>query len=338
MKVQTPPVDRVWEPGSLQGTDALPEAIAAKDLNNLYRTSCYFADSERYRAFCALYAVMRVVDDRIDAFLVRSQTVEEEKQQEVSIVVAWHRAVSACLNGGTPAARDIARTKHPSAGELIRAFAEAIQRFPVPATLWDNFFVAMRQDLENARFATYDEFIEYSEGAAVAPTTVYLYLIAADQHDGDGTYRSPRGFDLIQCGQRLGLFAYISHILRDFPKDLTAGERALLYLAADDMATHGLTEPMFFADLEAGSARPELRALVRDLVERAHTFAAQGRSDLQVLEEALSPDRAFILESIIRAYEEVLERIVSSSYDPLVARHSSMAFLFPSASNRTTPS
>ena len=164
MKVQTIPVDRVWEPGSLQGTDALPEAIAARDLNNLYRTSCYFADPERSRAFCALYAVMRVIDDRIDAFLVRSQTTEEEKQPEVSIVVAWQRAVSACLDGETPATRDIARTKHPSAAELLRAFTQAMQRFPVPAALCDNFFVAMRQDLEDARFATYDEFIEYSEG------------------------------------------------------------------------------------------------------------------------------------------------------------------------------
>jgi hypothetical protein len=32
---------------------------------NLYRTSCFFRDMERHRAFCAQYAIMRLVDDRV---------------------------------------------------------------------------------------------------------------------------------------------------------------------------------------------------------------------------------------------------------------------------------
>ena len=67
----------IWCPGSLSGTDGTAEAIAAIDFNNLYRTSCYFVDPERYRAFCALYAIMRVVDDRVDEVLAQGCPEEE---------------------------------------------------------------------------------------------------------------------------------------------------------------------------------------------------------------------------------------------------------------------
>ncbi len=44
-------VAAVWAPGVLSGGDAVVESIAAKDLTNLYRTSCYLRDKERYQAF-----------------------------------------------------------------------------------------------------------------------------------------------------------------------------------------------------------------------------------------------------------------------------------------------
>ncbi len=42
------------------------ERIASKDRSSLYRVSQFFEDPLRYHAFIAMYAVMRVIDDRID--------------------------------------------------------------------------------------------------------------------------------------------------------------------------------------------------------------------------------------------------------------------------------
>ena len=68
-------IKQVWGPGSLSGLYAIVEEIAAKDLNNLYRTSCFFADPNRYKSFCAVYAVMRIVDDRLDEIIARNDVL-----------------------------------------------------------------------------------------------------------------------------------------------------------------------------------------------------------------------------------------------------------------------
>lgn len=314
-------VGKIWKPGSLQGADAIAEGIAARDLNNLYRVSCYFASLERYRAFCAFYAVMRIVDDRVDKCLMRRDVSAEEKRRELLILRAWHRAVSASLSGRSPSPRDIAQCDYPYTAELLYAFAESVRQFPVPEVLWDDFFAAMEQDLEQGRFATYSEFVDYAGGATVAPTTIYLYLITAERRDGECGYHPPQDFDLIRCGRELGLFAYISHILRDLRQDLAAGDQGLSYLAADDMATHGLTEQILLSDLVSGSASLPLRGLVRDLVERARMLLNRGRACLRVLDGELSSDRAFVLELIVLIYEKIIEKIMSCSYDVMTGRH-----------------
>lgn len=312
---------KMWSPGSLDGVHAVAESIAAKGYNNLYRASCYFADPARYRSFCALYAVMRVVDDRIDELVVRRHLTEAERRRETEVLEGWRCAVKDCLREREPRLIDVTRTEHPDATPMLDTFAAAVRTFPTPAHLWDRFFAAMRRDLEQRRFATYGEFVDYAGGAAVSPATIYLYLIAAERDDGSGAYRSPPDFGLIRCGRELGLFAYLGHILRDLADDLGAGEQGLLYLALDDMAAHGVAEEGLRADLAAQKAGPRLRALTRDLSDRARVLVRRGRSRLRALENRLSVDRAFILELIIRTYEAVLHKIAQHSFDTMSARH-----------------
>jgi phytoene synthase len=306
---------------SPSGADAGAEAIAARDGNNLYRTSCFFQDLERYRAFCAQYAVMRLVDDRIDAIPSRVALSPADRCAEQEIVNLWQRIVTATHRGDSAGAgRRVASLPEPRAGALLPALAAAFRRFPAPLSLWDNFFAAMRRDLAGARFTTYHEFLDYAEGATVAPTTIYLYLLAASPQP-DGSYQPPPGFDLIRCGRALGLFAYLGHILRDLPEDLATGSEGLLYFAADDLNRHRLTEAMLFADLAEGRSRDALRALVATLIARARAALAEGRGYLNTLQGRLAPDCAFILDLIIAIYEAVLEKIEASDCDLMARRH-----------------
>ena len=310
-----------WGPGSLSGLYAIVEEIAAKDLNNLYRTSCFFADPNRYKSFCAVYAVMRIVDDRIDEILARNDVSDEELVREHAVLEAWHRCVSSCLSGLEPEEHDLLGSDHPQIKEILTTFTESSNLFPVPATLWDNFFEAMRWDLEGRGFGTFAEFVEYTEGASVAPTTIYLYLIVAAQQSDGNTYQPPPQFDLIRCGRDLGLFAYLGHILRDLAYDISTGENGLFYLTDEDMAAHGVFKESLLSDLESGSSGSGLQALVHDLVERARISAKNGRAGFQVLGGQLDPDCAFILEMIVGMYERVLDKIASCSYDVMSGKH-----------------
>ena len=62
------------------------EAIASKDRNNLYVTSTFFRGHIKYRAFCAYYAIMRVVDDRIDNLPSQSSRCAELRKRELAPV------------------------------------------------------------------------------------------------------------------------------------------------------------------------------------------------------------------------------------------------------------
>jgi phytoene synthase len=314
-------IEAAWAPGALAGADGVAESVAAKDLTNLYRTSCYFRDKERYRAFCAMYAVMRVVDDRVDNLLAQPHLTSSDRTQAVAVVKAWHRAVRVCLTGRQPESGDLATCDHPHVDELLGAFSHAVERFPVPAKLWDDFFAAMLDDLKRDRFATYGKFLEYAEGAAVAPTTIYLHLITAELRENEHVYEVAREFDIMRCGRSLGRFAYLAHVLRDLREDLMTGEQGLLYLAEDDMAAHGVTVESLRRDAADETACPRLRALVRELVERASKLAREGCTCLSTLDGRLSADRGFVLELIVGIYEGVLGKIVSCSHDVMAERH-----------------
>ena len=306
---------------SLEGPWATAEDIAARDLNNLYLTSSFFAEPQRYSAFCALYAVMRVVDDRIDEIPARGELSPESRQHEHAVVDAWRALIRTAHADRAPAPEDLAACESPLAGDLISTSREAMRMFPVPLTLWENFFVAMHQDIDSSRFATYDQFLGYTEGASVAPTTIYLYLIAAERRDAAELYVPPAELDLIACGRQLGIFAYLGHILRDLAQDLATGDEGLLYLAASDMATHGVSEESLRHDLERGQAAEPLRALVRSLAERSRQAYATSRQLLTPLDGRLSGDRAFILELIVTIYKAIVDKVEACDFDPMQGRH-----------------
>lgn len=311
------------EPPELADARRRAEEIAARDLNNLYLTSRFFRDPEKYRAFCAFYAVMRVVDDRVDALPARSRMTDAERREEHRVIGQWRLAVERLLAGaGTAAAIADPTAVSPVQRDLLIAFAEAGRRFPTPERLWANFFRAMDHDVERPRFATYSEFLDYAEGATVAPTTIYLFLIAARPGAAGGErYQVADPAELVACGRDLGVFAYLTHIIRDLADDLRAAGDGLIYFARQDLERHGLAEADLFADLARGQASRGVIELVGDYARRAERLLASGRRRVAALQAALTPDCRFILELIISIYERALAKIVEVGCDPFAERH-----------------
>jgi phytoene synthase len=296
--------ERAGSPGTGR---AIAEAIASKDRNNLYRTSCLFRDGARYWAFCAFYSVMRVVDDRIDNLPTRSGLSPEAQRTEHEVVSAWESAVARCYTNRAATQSTLEACQLTSARELLEAFTESLEVIRMPESLWSNFFRSMHWDLDHSRFHTWDEFLAYAEGASVAPTTIYLYLITSQLGRPGGTV--PDGFDIFNCGRHLGRFAYLGHIARDLAEDLQLGESGLVYVPLEEMSTHGVTEERLFSDLRRGRASRETKLLISELVRRARDHLVEGRSLLSPLRGGLEEDRELILALIITTYECVLDKI-----------------------------
>lgn len=296
------------------------EAIAARDRNNLYVTSSFFRDPAKYRAFCTYYAVMRLVDDRIDNLPAPCGLSETMRDHELGVVTGWERAVQSGCRGNFPDTSLLASCDFAEAAAVCECFIDSYRAFPVPAALWANFFAAMRSDLLDGEFVRWADFLAYAEGATVAPTTIYLWLIMSRRNVANGPYELPHGLDLYACGRHLGIFAYLGHIIRDLASDATSMTTRLC-IAREDMSAHGVDPEMLRNEAMNHRASQATRCLVADLLQRARGYLARGRALAEPAYGSIEHDSRFILELIITMYEQIIEKIESGGCDPMAAQH-----------------
>jgi phytoene/squalene synthetase len=280
------------------------EEIAAKDRSNLYVVSQFIRDRRRYEAFTAMYSVMRVIDDLVDDVTNIGTLSAAERARMEGELERWQGRIEAAYVGNP----------QPEPSDI--ALASALAAFPVPRSTWWNFISAMRYDLRYDRFETWDNFLEYAEGATAAPTTIYIYLLCAQPVDGTGEGEvryevegSGNGFDYMSCGRELGIFAYLAHILRDVAEDLQIGETGRIYIPASELTDAGLSEDEFRSLVRSGSADRRWYELVASVVQRARRFERAGVSRARTRFPAMKPDCRFILALIIGLYQNLLARI-----------------------------
>ena len=152
-------------PEVLEGALRACERTAEKDRSSLYLVSQHFRDPRRYEAFIAMYSVMRVIDDRVDAIQDVTHLVEAERMEIHAELRRWRRTIGAVYEGGPFGDRE---------QPFDVSLAAAVRAFPVPRHVWASFLDAMTFDVDHDRFATVEEFLRYAEGATVSPTTVFV--------------------------------------------------------------------------------------------------------------------------------------------------------------------
>lgn len=300
--------------------DEITEAIASKDRNNLYVASSFFRDPVKFRAFCAYYAVMRVIDDRVDNLPSPDSRTATLQKHELDILTAWERVVESGCNGTYPDASLLKSCDFADAEAVYESFMESYRALPVPMDLWKSFFAAMRSDLLDGEFASWADFAVYAEGATVAPTTIYLWLIMARRNATKDLYDIPQDLDVFACGRHLGIFAYLAHIVRDLALDVTSST-ARLCIAREDMLAHGVSLETLRNEALNGRASHATRRLVAELLRRARRHLAHGRALALPAYRSIESDSHFILDLIIAMYEQLVEKIESTGCDPMADRH-----------------
>ncbi len=122
----------------------------------------------------------------------------------------------------------------------------------------------MRSDLTVTDYATYNDLLDYRDGAAALLGLQLIPILGP--LDPSASERS------IAVGHALQL----TNILRDIDEDLGRGR---LYLPQEDMARFGVSR----ADFEARQMTDGIRALIKFEAERARGYYAEAHAAIDLL-------------------------------------------------------
>ncbi|WP_018864519.1 squalene synthase HpnC [Thioalkalivibrio sp. ARh3] len=138
------------------------------------------------------------------------------------------------------------------------ALADARQRFSLPAAPFVDLVDAFIQDLEQTRYATFGEVMEYCRRSANPVGRLMLYL------DGNPTE------EMIGYSDAVCSALQLINFYQDLHQDITENNR--IYLPQDEMAQYGVSEEM----IAAGQTTFALRNLMQFQYARADRLLRAG--------------------------------------------------------------
>lgn len=250
--------------------------------------AAHFWEEERYDAAKVCYRFLRAIDDLIDNHKAEKKFISpEERSRFISNVNEWISMFSVTGSGNSVSS------------ELV----ETIDKFRIPEWAMRDFARSMIYDINNDGFATLAAFIEYSQGASVAPASIFVHLAGLVKKDG--IFTDPV-FDVRRTATPCAVFSYLVHIIRDFQKDQLNN---LNYFADDIAAQHGLSRH----DLKEIAWGHPVSRNFRDLISVYYSLADKYRGiTLEVMKKVcpmLEPRYRLSLEIIFDLYLMVFERI-----------------------------
>ncbi len=247
-----------------------------------------FWDAERYRAACVCYKFMRTIDDLIDDYKAEHQVIaERDRERFKADVEKW---LGMLFGKGEQS-------------DFQAGLLETVEHFRIPHWPLEAFARSMYFDVNNDGFPTVQSFIEYSQGASVAPASIFVHL--AGLQESEHGYSDPP-FDVRSTATPCAMFSYFVHTVRDFRKDQYNN---LNCFAGDVMARNGLTR----SDLHDIARGAPLTSGFRAMMREYHALADKYRlQTLEVMERVcpmLQPRYRLSLEIIFELYLMVFERI-----------------------------
>jgi phytoene/squalene synthetase len=161
----------------------------------------------------------------------------------------------------------------------------------------------MIYDINNDGFPTIESFLEYSQGASIAPASIFVHLNGLTRRNGE--YEAP-AFDIREASVPCAIFSYLVHIIRDFQKDQLNN---LNYFADDLIIKNNLSRN----DLkEFANGRPvndSFRNLISEYLTLADQYRLKTYDQIKKISPLLEPRYQLSLEIIFDLYLMVFERI-----------------------------
>ena len=247
-----------------------------------------FWEEERYYAAKTCYKFMRFIDDLID----------NRKAEEAKISCMEKQLLTEKVNNWIHCLNDVS-----SNDPFLKELTDIVRRFKIPLKLFHNFATSMQYDIDNNGFSSFNQFLDYSNGASVAPASVFMHLCCLTKK-GDEFY--PAEFDVIEAARPCAIFSYIVHIIRDFQKDQWNN---LNYFANDILEKNNLKPSDLRAIADGGPIPRSFREMIQEYYIYARHYKTETQSVLDKLSTQVKGRYYLSLQIIFSLYLQVYDRI-----------------------------
>ena len=256
--------------------------------NPILDIAAHFWEGERYDAFKICYRSMRVVDDLIDNRKSTFVKISEvEKRQLTAMVRDWLKEIESA-------------TPYDS---FHKQLMETRAKFQIPLSPWRKLSKSMIYDLHHEGFRDFPTFLKYSQGAAVAPGSIFMHLCGVVKEREH--YRPPH-YDIRKAARPLALFCYLVHIIRDFQKDQNNN---LNYFADNLVEKNGLNQQLLKEIATGSKINPGFRNLMEKYYNFAEYYRRKARLTIDRMSADLEPPYQLSLEIIYNLYLQIFKRI-----------------------------
>jgi len=236
--------------------------------------------------------VQRITRARAKNFAYGIMVLPREKRRAIAAIYAFAREVDDVADGRLPANAKRerleslrARLDGPPTDSTFVALADARERFGIPRDPLVALVEGGLQDLEQTRYATFDELRGYCEkvAGAVGVACVAVY-----------------GSDDVERALTLGIALQLINIMRDVAEDDALGR---VYLPQDELERFGV--------VELGRVTPQWQALMAFQARRARAHLDEG---LRLL-DSLDRRSALCVAIFAGLYRGQLDRMEENGFD-----------------------
>jgi phytoene synthase len=229
----------------------------------------------------ALYALLRVGDDRVDV-------THQGFASPLAAIEDWERTYWRAFETG--------RSDHP----VMRAYLDTALACGIRAEVMTTYFRAMKEDLTVTRFPTFADLLHYMDGSAIPVGRGMTYILGV---------RQPNTIEeTLTYADSLSVAMQLSNFWRDIGQDWGIGR---IYIPGEDLARFRVTE----GDIAAGRITPNFIALMEFEIERTEVYYRRARIGVR----RLATGRWGVMAGL-EVYRAILSGIRRNSYDVFTRR------------------
>ena len=251
------------------------ENIARSRARNFYYSFILLSPPQR-RAMCAIYAFMRYCDDLSD---------DLNLSDRAGAINQWRADLHLALRGDIP--------DNP----LWPAFKDAVQRYAIPHSYFDEMIEGVSSDLEPRKIETFDDLYHYCYLVASVVGLTIIHIFG---------FESP---DALKLAEKCGIAFQLTNILRDVRED-AANDR--IYLPNEDLLRCDVNPAALNSETKPFGFVP----LMRFEAARARQYYEESRPLVDLVHRRSRPS----LAALIEIYRTLLDRIEASDFDVLARR------------------